>query len=82
MIYGLYDTVEHVWMGGDEGPKTFEDFMLARIAAQMIDVQLGQEPGRTKAKEYDPSPKRLRDSVDTKMTALEALDGIEKGRLM
>lgn len=48
--WGLYDTTDGVWMGTDEGPKTYVDFVMARIAAQVVDEQLGQTPGRTRAK--------------------------------
>ena len=80
--FGLYDTVDGLWMGDDSGPKTFPDLLTARIAAQVTDVQLGQEPGRTRAKEYEPGPKRKRDEVETRMGTLAALKGIESGRFM
>ena len=82
MTYGLLDTVDNVWMGDSSGPAKFGDFMLARIAAQMLDVQLGQAPGRTRAVEYIEGPKRLRDTVETKLSPLAALQEIESGRLM
>jgi hypothetical protein len=81
MVWGLYDTKDGVWMGNDAGPKTFSDLILARVAAQMIDMQLGQESGRTRAKEYKPGAKRLRDKVDTRMSSVEALRAIEVGRI-
>jgi hypothetical protein len=74
--YGLYDTEDDVWMGDDNGPKTFTDFMHARVASEVVDVR---RPGRTKAREYDPAPKRLRDEVPTKMTTEEALRRMENG---
>jgi hypothetical protein len=80
--WGLYDTIDGVWMGDDSGPKTFDDFLVARIAAELVDIQLGQQPRRTQAKEYEHGPKRLRDHVDTKMSTLEALEGKESGRFM
>jgi hypothetical protein len=79
--YGLYDTEGGVWMGDDDGPKLFEDESLARIAAQMMDVQLGQDPGRTRAKPFDELPKRKRDEVATRMSSEEAISRLENGRL-
>jgi hypothetical protein len=77
--WGLYDTLDHCWLGDANGPKTFEEYDWARLAAQMADVQLGQAPGRTKAMKYDGGLKHLKDEVEVKMTALEALDKMEKG---
>lgn len=82
MLWGLLDTVDRVWMGNDAGPLTYEEEWLARTAAQVVDVRCGYPPGRTRAVEYIEGPKRLRDSVDTKMTTLDAIKGIEEGRLM
>ena len=79
MTYGLYDTQDHCWMGGDEGPWEFTDYALARIAAQVMDGSLAQEPGRTEAREYERGPKRLRERVDTVKTPLQALRDIEGG---
>ena len=78
-VWGLLDTQDNVWMGDDDGPKTYTDYMIARVAAQMVDVQLGQHPGRTKAKEYVGGATRLRDEVKTKMGSAEALQKMEDG---
>jgi hypothetical protein len=77
--YGLYDIKDNVWLGDDAGPKIFTNFMFARIAAEIVDVQLGQNIGRTKVREYDPAPKRLRDEKPLKMNAKEALTCLENG---
>jgi hypothetical protein len=79
MEWGLYDTKDGVWMGNDKGPKTFDDYMLARIAAEMVDVQLGQKTGRTKAKEYFGGANRLRDEKPTRMGSERALKLLENG---
>ena len=79
-MWGLRDTVDNVWMGSNEteaGPRLFNDYMLARIAAQMMDVQLGQPEGRTKAERFVLQPLRLRDSVKTKMGSARALRILE-----
>lgn len=79
-LWGLLDTQDNVWMGNDEGPKTYTEYLLARVGAQMVDVQLGQEPGRTWAMPYKGGATRLRDRVKTKMGTLQALRDLEGGR--
>jgi hypothetical protein len=66
-------------MGTDEGPHRYEDYAVARIAAQAIDVMLNQEPGRCRAVEYVGGPKRLRDEKKTVMGATEAIAKMENG---
>lgn len=80
--WGLLDTAENVWMGNNDGPRIFTDYMLARLAAQMVDVQLGQEPGRTRASEFAAANLRLRGTVPVKMSAKEALRGMESGEYL
>lgn len=82
MKYGIYDTVDECWLGDDNGPKLFEDEVVAQVAAQATGVQLGYAPTRIQHKEFIPASLHLRDQVDAKMTMLEALQGIEEGRLL
>jgi hypothetical protein len=88
--YGMYDTQDDCWIGDETGPRVFtiEDSakcnglphrVMAQIAAQMAEVQLGYTPGRIQAREFNAENLRLRDSVDTKMTPLEALIKLESG---
>jgi hypothetical protein len=80
MRCGLYDTVDHIWYGNDNGPKIFDDIELATLAAEVVDVQLGHTIKRTKAREYDPTRHpRLRDTIKTKMGTKAAIDLLEKG---
>ncbi len=82
MNYGLYDTQDYLWIGTNQtgdGPLTFEEYDLARLAAQTVDVQLGWAPGRTRAKEYGGGRPKVRDEVQTRMSTVEALDAMEKG---
>ena|ERR1700675_2775829 len=89
--YGIYDTQDNCWIGDDKGPKLFtrEDSakakgmpqqVMARIAAMMAEMQLGYAPGRFQAAEFHAQDLRLKDSVDTKMTPLEALIKLENGQ--
>lgn len=91
MRFGIYDTKDNCWIGDDKGPKLFDpaDFdgdeakakILARVAAQVIDVRLKQAPGRLQAREYDEKPKVFKDEIATHMTSLDALKKIEDGAL-
>ena len=79
MTYAILDTADNCWLGDDSGPKTFDDFMLARVAAQVWETQVyGTDLGaRYKAVEYLPAALRLKDHVETKMNTLKALQRIE-----
>jgi hypothetical protein len=80
MKWGVLDTQDNVWLGDETGPKTFDDEILARVAAQVTDVQMGWAPGRCRAREYHGDATQLRDTVKTKMTPHAALKAIESGR--
>jgi len=43
--WGIFDTEDEVWIGDEHGPRLFTDKDIARVAAQMTDVRLGQKPG-------------------------------------
>jgi hypothetical protein len=81
MKYGVFDTKEEGWLGDEKGPRTFDDFTLARVAAQIAEVQLtGDYLGcRIKAKEFPDGEWKLRDTSELKYTSLEALQKIEGG---
>lgn len=77
--YGLLDTEDGCWFGDTAGVKLLDEFWLARIAAQVIDKRLGNEPGRTRARPFIDRPLRHKDTLDTKMDTLEALKKLEDG---
>jgi hypothetical protein len=79
--WGLFDTKTNTWMGNDKGPITHTSFLLARVAAQTIDVMLRQEPGRTVARPMVVTPNRIVEDVKPSMTPLEALKYQEDGGL-
>ena len=86
MIYGLYDTQDNVWMGDKAGPRLFDSAKdefptLARTRAMMVDAQLGQQAGRTQAREWKPAEVRLRDEKPVLRDALAALTLLEGGSL-
>jgi hypothetical protein len=95
MQWGVFDTVDQVWMGDATGPKLFDEEapgpdqkrlgpaaeVLAKVASQLVDTQLRQAPGRTRAKAYDGSGTTLKDEKPTVMTPLKALIRLERGAL-
>lgn len=79
MAWGIYDTKDDSWLGDEHGPKTFEDEVLAKVAAQIASTQLGTDPTRCRAREYDGSANKLKGEFATRMTPEQALRHIEKG---
>jgi hypothetical protein len=88
VVYAIYDTQDNCWLGDETGPKLYDkalseklngmpQFLAARIAAQMTEVQVGYAPGRLQAREFHGDDLHLKDSVDTKMTAVQALRKLE-----
>jgi hypothetical protein len=78
--YGVFDTVDQLWMGDESGPKLFDDEKIAMVAAQIVDVRLGHPPGRHQACLWLPAAITLRDTVPTRLDALEALTLLEEGK--
>ena len=78
-MWGLYDKKDNCWLGDENGPKPYEDKTIARIAAQVIADQLGygELSKRIEARELPDYNLKLKDSVDTKRTALESIRRIE-----
>ena len=79
MSFGIYDTETNCWIGNNDGPRTFDDKVLADIAAQIVACQLGHPVIRYRGQEYSPAPVRLRDVLEPRMTPEEALKRIEEG---
>jgi hypothetical protein len=88
--YGVYDTQENCWLGDETGPRLFTrelskeangvpQELLARIAAQLAGVQCGYAVGRLQARVFNEDDLVLKDSVPTKMSAVEALTKLENG---
>lgn len=80
-LYGVYDPVERVWIGTDDGPVSFEDEWTARLCAEIVDVRLEVRRGRHEVRELPPEAYRQRDDVETRITTVEALDKLEKGEV-
>ena len=83
-----------MWLGDADagGPTLFEDEVIngklfpgslrARIAAELVDIQLEQSPGRCKAMPFQEGPLVRKDTVATKMTTLKALTLKEEGKVI
>lgn len=76
--YGLFDPMGNVWLGCKKGPVRYKDLDLARVAATMATKMLGV---LIQATPYDPTPKKLRDIVNPKLSAIQALKLLEEGEL-
>ena len=95
VIYGVYDTKDHCWIGEGEGephPFVFVDepdnpipsgFLRARLCAEISSVQLGFVRTRLRASHLDPNqPWVKKDILDKKLDVDQALTSIESGRIL
>ena len=90
MKYGVFDTVDELWIGDDKGPKLFDTedprfgadaALFAQAAAQIANTQMGWPPTRLEARPYTLQAVHLRDEVHTKMGPKAALRRLEAGGL-
>lgn len=79
MKYGVFDVKDKCWIGDDKGPRLFDDMLLARVAAEMVDVQLKTIMGRHRAKPYLVEANKLRDEVQVQVSSERALELLEGG---
>lgn len=77
--WGLYDTKDDCWLGGDEGPKTFDDEDLAQVACRIIDVQAKRPAGRTRARVFNEGPLRKKDEIAIYRSGEDAIERLESG---
>jgi hypothetical protein len=76
MKFGILDTKDELWIGDRSGPRLFDDWEIAQVAAQIAETQVfGTDLGaRYKAYPFDPKqPARLRDDVPVKYDSAAAL---------
>ncbi len=76
MKYGIFDEVDNCWIGDGDGPKSFTDRSMARYAQVVIGEQL-RDPKRFKVKPLPSVTFKHKDTVDAKLTPLEAIRRIE-----
>ncbi len=79
MKWGIFDTQDSLWVGNDNGPLIYEDFLLARISAQVTEMAvLGIDTAmRFQAREIFDRVWQKRDDVALKHSPLEAIRRIE-----
>lgn len=79
MQWGILDTRDNLWLGDDNGPRMFDNEMLARCAAQIWEDQvLGTDLGGVfQVREIHDREWRIRDELEVKRTGLESLRRIE-----
>jgi hypothetical protein len=85
IAWGIFDTEDGVWLGDHDGPATFAQEDIARVAAQIADVRLRQQPGRCRAKELPEEWRRrmrYRDEKPAFMSGEDALRELEEGRFL
>jgi len=80
--WGLFDAKENIWLGTKEGPLLYDNEELGQIAARIVDVQLKQPAGRTRSVLYNHTGTHLRDEVELKLSAEEALRRLEAGETL
>jgi hypothetical protein len=69
-------------LGGKPPADDAETFLIVRLMAEVRSKQLGYDPSRIQAREYDPAPKRLKDEVPVKdHDVLRIIKRIEGGGL-
>lgn len=76
-VWGLFDPVDRVWLGTNEegtGPWTTPDQTLAEAAAKVAVARCEYAVGRIKARRYDGSGTKLRDTFTPKHSLEKALD--------
>lgn len=74
--FGLYDTVEDCWMGDAKGPVRYKDVRIGQVAERVINEQFGTIDRYMLRPILDQEFKH-RDTVEAKMTSLEAIRKIE-----
>ena len=75
--YGLYDQRDHCWMGNGAEALTYDDYTLAKTAAEAVDRRLGRIVGITQVRPIPPDVNKLKDHLPTVMTTEQAIDAMD-----
>lgn len=84
-LYGLLDTKTNTWMGSNDYVNgkpilnLYENKELADIAARIMDYMVGFTAGRIRAKKYDDSAVRIRDTLKVVCPAEVVIKQLEEG---
>lgn len=79
--FGLYDAVDNLWIGDDNGPFRYDDEIVARLVAEVTSRSLGWSATRIRARPYTGIVRQIRDAVPLIYPAGTVLRDIERGRL-
>lgn len=91
-VWGIWDTKDNLWLGGDKGPNLFRDIEvdksdvtlyatgkeLARLAAQIASDMIGTDPLRVRPRLYTAKSVRLKDEIKARKTGEEAIKHLEE----
>jgi len=90
MTYAVYDQIDRCWLGNEKGVVTYPDRDIAAMACTVIIEQMDldysmprvsaasqRRKTRYRTFPYDGTANKLKDSVPTKMTPLQAIQKIE-----
>lgn len=77
--WGILDTKDNTWMGNENGPLLYDEEILAKLAARVLETRLRWFAGRIRAKVYPGGPKQLKDKLTPKIDAVTALKRLESG---
>jgi hypothetical protein len=78
-LWGIYDTQDDCWIGGDQGPTLYREWLLAQAGAQIVNARWNWPPVRCRARIYFLPYPRLRDTIEAQMTGAEAVRRLEEG---
>lgn len=82
--WGLFDTRHKNWLSPDkhEGPVTYASEETAKLAARIVDVQLRQPAGQTRATWFVPSRMNKIGEQTILASGEQALKMLEEGRTL
>ena len=75
LVWGVYDMQDKCWLGNDDGPLVYSH-LLARACATIVNERM-MVASRYRAKVFEGGPMRLRDVVQFRRAADEAIKRIE-----
>lgn len=75
--YGLYDTIDHCWMGNHEGPLVYDSPTLAQVSATILNERFGYV-SRIQSRPYDGSGTQFKDEQTPKRSFEQAMLRLER----
>ena len=75
--FGLLDKESGTWFGTDDGPFTYDDEEVAKVARQVLAARIPCDPLRISVEPFTSATKKL-DDITPENTFDQALDLIER----